>query len=205
MSDGARDGDDVELAKGFRISQYQAALADGENGRTDIANAIHQRFSERYLNPITAPPPEQKHGFAMMAVACLMIEALQSFRRGWLDTSKRGRAEQAFCSFFDEHDAFSAFRGHARDFYKGVRCGLLHQAETTDGWRIRRDQSQLLTVTTSGRIIDAKRFTDALRGALDRYRDDLKAASWNDDLWRCLKRKMKQVCVNCKPKIGGVA
>ena len=42
-------------------------------------------------------------------------------------------------SFFDVESAFAPFRGHVRDFYKGVRCGILHQAETTMGWRIRRD------------------------------------------------------------------
>jgi hypothetical protein len=134
-----------------------------------------------------------------------MVEALQSFRRGWPDTSRKGDGEHAFCSFFDEHESFASFRGHARDFYKGVRCGILHQAESTLGWRIRRDQSQMLTVTEIGRVVDAKRFADALRGALDRYRDALKAAPWDDELWRNLQGKMKRVCENCKPQASGVA
>jgi hypothetical protein len=197
--------DDVELAKDFRISHYQAALADKQHGRALIADAIHQRFRERYLDPITDPPADQRHGFAMMAVACLMIEALQSFRRGWPDTSQRGQSEHAFCAFFDEQDLFAPFRGHSRDFYRGVRCAILHQAETSHGWRIRRDQTQLLTVTSAGRIIDAKRFTDALRVVLDQYRDNLKAAAWDHELWTCLKRKMKRVCENCNAKRDDVA
>jgi len=204
VSDAAQI-DDVELAKGFRISHYHAALADKMNGRSVIADAIHQRFRERYLDPVTDPPSEQRHGFAMMAVACLMIEALQSFRRGWPDTSQRGRGELAFCSFFDEQAPFEPLRGHARDFYRGVRCAILHQAETSHGWRIRRDHAQLLTVTPSGRIIDAKRFADALRVALDQYRDNLKAAAWDHELWSCLKRKMKRVCENCNAGSDGAA
>jgi hypothetical protein len=191
--------EDVELAYGFRVSDYEDAIAC--KNRERIADAIHQRFTERYLDPIADPLSKQRHGFTMMAVACLMIEALQSFRRGWPDTSKRGDGEHAFCSFFDEHSAFASFRGLAREFYKGVRCGILHQAETTDGWRIRRDQHQLLTVTPTGRIIDAELFAEALRGALDQYRDDLKAEAWGNDLWECLRRKMKRVCDNCKTSI----
>lgn len=195
---GTQATDDVELAREFRISDYQSALANIETGRQVIADAIHRRFTERYLGPITDPPSDRRHGFAMMAVACLMIEALQSFRCGWPDTSKRGDGKHAFCSFFDEHTAFAPFRGHAGDFYKSVRCGILHQAETTNGWRIRRDQDQILTVTPAGLIVDAKRFTDALSDALDRY-CDLKAAPWDDELWNHLKSKMKNVCDNCKP------
>jgi hypothetical protein len=197
--------DDVELASGFSIANYQTALANIESGRQIIADAIHRRFTERYLGPITDPPSDQRHGFAMMAVACLMIEALQSFRCGWLDTSKHGEGKHAFCSFFDEHSEFAPLRGHAGDFYKNVRCGILHQAETTNGWRIRRNKVELLTHTPTGLIIDAKRFTDALGRALDRYRDDLKAAPWDDDLWDHLKRKMNRVCDNCKSITKGVA
>jgi len=134
-----------------------------------------------------------------------MIEALQSFRCGWPDTSKKGDAKYAFCSFFDEHSDFAPFRGHAGDFYKSVRCGILHQAETTNGWRIRRDQAQLLTETSTGLIVDAKRFTDALSKALDRYRDDLKEAPWDGELWKNLKDKMERVCSNCKSVSKAVA
>lgn len=35
----------------------------------------------------------------MMAVACLMIEALESFYQGWPDTN--GRSKDAFCKFAD--------------------------------------------------------------------------------------------------------
>ena len=38
---------------------------------------------------------------------------------------------ETFRLFFDAVDSFKAFRG--RDLYKHVRCGILHQAETTGG------------------------------------------------------------------------
>jgi hypothetical protein len=196
------------------VAQYLRALDDHENGRAVIADGVHRRFSERYLGPITDPPSEQRHGFAMMAVACLMIEALQSFRCGWPDTHKKGEGKHAFCSLFDEHPDFSSFHGYAGEFYKSVRCGILHQAETTNGWRIRRDQAELLTRTSTGFIVpfrvgldrrDAKRFADKLRLALDHYCDQLKAASWDDELWKNLRDEMKTVCANCESISKNVA
>ncbi len=70
-----------------------------------------------------------------MAISCLMIGALESFWQGWADARQRSR--EAFRSFFQrcagqglELDIFTKL---ADDFYEGVRCGILHQAETTSG------------------------------------------------------------------------
>ncbi|MGH7307082.1 MAG: hypothetical protein ACREK6_00135 [Candidatus Rokuibacteriota bacterium] len=186
----------VELATGFTVADYFAAV--GKQDRATIADAIHRRFRERYLDPVSdnnAP----RHGFTMMAVGCLMIEALESFRRGWPDTSQRGQGEHAFCSFFDAHTAFAIFRGHARDFWRGVRCGILHQAETSLGWRIRRD-GELLTMTSGARVINATLFVAALGTVLDDYREALNGANWDSEIWECLRTKMKKVCANCEVK-----
>lgn len=186
---------DAELASKYRVSDYRRDV-DAQN-RSGIAAAIHRRFSERYLDPISK---SSTHGFTKVAVGCFMIEALESFRRGWPDTSGPRQGELAFCSFFDAHDQFAPFRGHARDFYRGVRCGILHQAETTLGWRIRQDTKTLLDESEGIRTINAKMFVDALRTVLLEYRDKLEVADWTDDLWVCLREKMKRVCNNCERK-----
>ena len=183
----------VYLASGFTVGHYLDALA--RQDREGIAEAIHRRFTERYVEPATAPGGKT-HGFTIMAVACLMVEALESFRRGWPDTSQRGQSEHAFCSFFDGNPQFGAFQGYAREFYKGVRCGILHQAETGVGWRVRRT-GDLLRVDGGTRTINGRKFMQALSGALDHYRDDLTIAGWDDELWRHLRTKMKRVCANC--------
>lgn len=187
----------VELATKFTVGDYLDAVAHDPPDRSKIAEGIHRRFLERYLEPVSSS--SSRHGFTMMAVACLMIEALESFRRGWPDTSRRGAAELAFCSFFDAHDSFASFRGHAHEFYKGVRCGILHQAETTLGWRIRRD-GDLLKIEGATRTVNAKKFVTALKHALDGYRDGLKAGLWNDEIWKSLRFKMERVCANCASK-----
>jgi len=52
---------------------------------------VRLRFAERYLDPILDSP--KRHGFAMMAICCLMVEALESFRNGWSKTSDKGGGE----------------------------------------------------------------------------------------------------------------
>jgi hypothetical protein len=188
---GARS---IELAKGFTVGDYLEAIAQDLPDRPRIAGAIHRRFVERYLAPISSG--EARHGFTMMAIACLMIEALESFRQGWPDTRPRGMGLRAFRSFFTAHEGFAPFREYAEDFYTGVRCGILHQAETTLRWRIIRT-GKLLSIEGVFRTINAKKFVEALSAALDSYRDELITGTWQGPLWEALRTKMERVCANC--------
>ena len=180
----------TELAKGFTVKDYRQAVKD-QNGAV-IADAIRQRFGERYLTPITGVT---KHGFTMMAAACLTIEALESFRQGWSRTDKNGRSPETFRLFFDSFDSFKPFRG--LDFYKHVRCGILHQAETTGGWKISRKGALLQPATLT---INATKFVEELARALDTVCNDLKATPWSDPKWRKVRKKMDAIADHCTSK-----
>ncbi len=169
--------------------------------RSAIADLVHKRFEERYLDPILDSPT--RHGFAMMAVCCLMVEALESFRQGWKDSANRGKSEAAFCSFFQAHDEFRDLRPLAHEFYRAVRCGILHQAETTQGWRVNREQA-LLVEQAGVRWISAYEFGNRLRTVLNRYRDELSTADWMSPLCVNAQKKLQAVCKNCGvPDVSG--
>lgn len=184
----------IELANAFTVGDYLDAISQEPPGCEKIAKGIYQRFSERYLNPITSS--ENPHGFTMMAIACLMIEALESFRNGWPDTREFGAGKRAFKSFFESHEAFSPFLPYVDIFYKGIRCGILHQAETTHGWRILRS-GDLLVVSGDFLTINAEKFVCALSDALDLYKQELLASEWGGPRWEALRIKMERVCDNC--------
>src|SRR5437879_1274037 len=105
-----------------------------------------------------------------------MIEALESFRQGWPNSDSKSKA--AFCHFFDGNDRFKEFRGYAQAFYENVRCGILHQAETTGGWKITRKQKAPV-FDAKTLTINADRFIRRLGSVLDEFRDRLKIADWD--------------------------
>ena len=130
-----------------------------------IANLIRLRFSERYLDPAMDNP--KRNGFAILAICCLMVEALESFRNGWKKT--RGvSGEAVFAGFFKEYDEFKDLRPVASDFYTHIRCGILHQAETTGNWRVHR-KSPLYSKEGGVSRLSASEFGTRLRDALHRY------------------------------------
>jgi hypothetical protein len=177
---------DVELARGVTLSQYRGLEAARD--RKAIAGLIRNRFSQRYLAPVLARG-NVKHGFATMAIGCLMVEALESFRQGWPDT--RGKSKLAFSLFFASHGEFAAFRSCAAIFWTDVRCGILHQAETRGRWRIRRAGPLL---NSRERTVNATAFTRALARALRVYCHTLATADWDDPVWKNCRKKMNAIC-----------
>jgi hypothetical protein len=128
-----------------------------------------------------------------------MIEAFESFRQGW--ESSDGKSKAAFCYFFDGTVQFKEFRGYAQQFYKNVMCAILHQAETTGGWRITRKSSAPLFDPTL-LTINATRFLQNLRRVLDIFCDELKTADWHSFDWKHVRTKMNALCKNCRASDG---
>jgi hypothetical protein len=178
----------IKLSKSCTVARYLSL--QGAKDREAIADFVVERFEERYLDPVEGDP-KTKNGFTIMAVSCLMIESLESFRRGWKDT--RSKSELAFCSFFSHWDAFNEFRPVSSEFYKHVRCGILHQAETTGGWRIIRT-GPIRTETT----VNATRFATSLRHVVKSYASSLRTEDWGSESWQMFRKKMDAICQNTK-------
>ena len=179
-----------------RISTY-ASWRDAQQS-DEIANFIYERHYRRYLKPFEFDDKtyrkEYKNGFAIMANCCLLIETIESFYRGWANS----RYELNFLKFFTREPLFIEFATDdmPTQFYKNVRCGILHQGETTGGWSINRTSSKLLN--KAGREINAFLFATELEKALSTYREELKSSGWDSQIWKNARKKMKSILKNCQ-------
>lgn len=189
---------DFKLAKDpdFKISDYLTAISHrGDDDKNNIAEAIKRRLIQRYITPCETIV--NKNGFNIMANCCLLIETFESFYRGWAKTPN-GAGADAFCKFFNRVPEFNEFTGNdlPTQFYKNIRCGILHQGEVGGGWRIRRDLSKKLNLEE--KIIDANCFRNDLKLVIQKYFDDLKLKEWNSHEWIILEKKMKSINKNCQ-------
>lgn len=191
--------DEVRLSNCVTIAKYLEM--ERVQDRKNIAAFVGARFQERYLLPVmggsgaSGSGKKNKSGFAMMAISCLMIEALESFRRG-LKNTRREKGKDIFEDFFNRYDEFSDLRGYGGEFYTHIRCGILHQAETTGGWLIQRDQPFL--IDKDHKIINATAFIKNLEKCLDKYCDELDTQGWEDQIWKNFRDKMESIIDNCK-------
>lgn len=177
----------TQLSSTVTVANYREY--EEKHLQKEIAEFIKQRFTERYIAPLQGA---NKHGFSMIAVCCLMIEALESFWQGKEDT--RNISKAMFQDFFSRNSDLADFNDF--DFYHNIRCGVLHQAETREGWLISRlGKDPLLDL--ENKIINATKFQKKLEIILEVYCQQLTDASWNDHIWKMFRFKMNAVCRNC--------
>lgn len=181
--------------KGTAVTVRDYAEMHRAKDRQKIADMISLRFTERYLDP--ALDNSKRHGFSILAIGCLMVEALESFRNGWKKTSGcPGGGAAVFRGFFQIHKEFKDLESVADNFYEHVRCGILHQAETSGGWRIDRS-SPLFSLSGGVSRLSASEFGKRLRVVLGRYADDLAKAEWKDPIWKKTRKKLRYICRSC--------
>ncbi|MGD0972778.1 MAG: hypothetical protein ABR866_01735 [Candidatus Korobacteraceae bacterium] len=141
---------------------------------------LHRLSISQVVLPKDTPgwgEPIRPFGFAVISLCCLFIECFESYRRGipttshqdWKKISKdyppipktftepAGAAfEDVFKKFFSDYTAnFDALDGD--DFYKNIRCGLLHQAQTRNGWVIKVHHPDESESSRTTKVLDQKK------------------------------------------------
>jgi hypothetical protein len=186
---------DVLLANDWPISKVLDCIKKKSKG--DLVQFLRVRYEERFLDPIEqlcSMRKKQGYGFAIMALCSLLIETMQCYRYG-LPSTNRGELSRlgvpeadwkngatAFSDFFLRPEHQSLFPNiDGREFYSNIRNGLLHQAQTKEGWKIKTNQAILCDAAE--RIIDRDKFSRALKEAFAAYMGELDHSVWADDVW----------------------
>jgi hypothetical protein len=97
-------------------------------------------------------------------------------------------SEGAFVNFFmtQEHTRFFPSVG-GRDFYFKIRCALLHQAQTENGWRIVRSGSFW---DEPEKTINRDEFAERLEECFEDYLSRLEKSEWDEPIWQMARRKI---------------
>jgi hypothetical protein len=185
-----------------------------EKNKPAIADAIYQRYYERYLkiffyeNPESATytdeggrpiiknvfKTEYKNGFLMMASNSLLIETLASFMNG-NNKTPRGESEKYFKRIFSKAKEYGndLKKFNNINYYSDIRCAVLHQGETYTKFKIIRTGPLL---DEKRKEINAKIFTDLLHSFLKSYVEELKKSKWDSELWDNCRIKIRHIIAN---------
>jgi hypothetical protein len=156
----------------------------------DAISFFDKRLSSRYLKPIKAIENNSSidgEGFSIMAILCSMIEALESFYQGrtYRKASKEQpldekaeyyKSQPLFESFLTNREPFnSKFSENnlAKEFYENVRCAILHEAATRNGWIVRIDTDKLIVKQGGKIVINRALFVQEIEAYIKRYKEEL--------------------------------
>lgn len=144
----------MQLVPGGDLAGWDAAFSDYFSARINL----------RYLEPINViqnHDTELGEGFSIVAIHCTLVEFLESTMQGikyrfvrkdnQLGPFEYRKSGPVFIDFLSRRQPFANEFDMtlAQDFYKYVRCGLLHEACTKNGWLIHANDQ-------TGAIVDAK-------------------------------------------------
>jgi hypothetical protein len=174
-----------------------------------LANFIYDRLYGRYIKPFELSSEDYvlnyKNGFAIMASCCLLIETYVSFsEKEFRDT--KSKSGKTFGYFFTTEKRFYKLAtggrkpdgtiadkkdgGLPNDFYENVRCGILHNAETKNGWTITRKRA-VEYFDSQTKTINATKFANRLKATLGDYKIQLMSSDFdNDDIWINFKNRL---------------
>jgi hypothetical protein len=181
--------------------------SDPEIWAKAFADYFYTRLSLTYLNPIRLLQDEgtfQGEGFSIVAIQCSLIEFLESTLQGKsYHFSRRGSPPLGPHEYSSSSGIFVCFllnrtpfnndftEAIARDFYEGVRCGLLHEARTKNGWTIWVTIPSGETIDGSRKIIYRNNFQAGLLSFVEWYKGALMS---NIDLQEAFVRKFDSLC-----------
>lgn len=167
-----------------------------DKSKKELIDLIKHRFHHRYIAPLENIGRKYKSGFLIMATSCLMIEALESFYEGLESTNRKSR--NVFINFFKRNiDYFPDVDKDSANFYTHIRCGLLHQAETTGGWRISRNAVDPI-FSKNEKVINSNKFFKSLKTCLKHYTEELEKSNFNSIIWINALKKIEFICKNCE-------
>ena len=81
----------------------------------------------------------------------------------------------------------------AEDFYANVRCALLHEAMTRNGWVIRIDTDRLITIDGDKKTLNRVIFLKNIEVYIQNYKREVFLSC---DRKNAFIRKMKCICQN---------
>lgn len=183
-----------------------------KNNQKELADFFFDRFYIRYIKPFEFENSEyvknHKNGFAIMTSCCLLIETFVSYTNPEFKDTKN-KSERCFGYFFMTNKEFNCFskggleldkyekqttkylnnKGIPKDFYSNVRCGILHNGETKNKWRIVR-KGELFD--EKNKSINATKFMSNLVLVMRRFQNDLLFSDFNNsDIWKTYKKRLE--------------
>jgi len=206
---------DFFIAGKKMVSQWRSFEATltvgGDPGlwRKAFKDYFHARLSYRYLKPLKTlkkSGPMLGEGFSIVAIQCSLIEFLEStiqgksyrYRRNGdppLGQNEYSNSGSIFESFLVNRPPFDGeFITHqlAHDFYVNVRCGVLHEARTKNGWTILAKSKTGQVIDANMKIVYRDNFQSGLLRFVKWYKGELPSRR---DLQEAFLRKFGSLCL----------
>lgn len=156
--------------------------------RNAVQDFFHDRLVSRYLEPIECLNDQGScsgEGFSIATIQCALIEFLESTVQGLtyryirggdtLGTNEYSKSKALFVNFLVRRDPFASVFdvSLAEDFYTSIRCPLLHEARTKNGWTILAEAYDNSIIDRARKVLYRNGFQRSLIEFIENYEAQL--------------------------------
>lgn len=200
--------DSFEIAPHVKNTDWQALHLTPESEMNDWQKAVEmfRKRVDRFIEPANALTRSTDtktivfSGFAIMALDCLLIETLQSFRTGRTNPVRATdrQSTQMIVDFLTQRTSFKTFfddETKARLFCDHFRNGILHQGEVKSSGRIRIDTPKMIMPSedNASYIVNRWIFHESLKTEVESYVNELIEGK-DVELRKSFIKKMNEIC-----------
>lgn len=187
---------EVNISPQYSRDDYHNLKLTETSSKPDWECAVNifvDRIQGRYINQIDLLSNDiNANGFAIMALNCLLIEALYQFENGLKETKNSNKKE--YSDFLKQMDSTAFSVGSvAEDFYTHIRCGILHSAQTKAESRLSDRTGFVVAVENNVLIVSVTGVTNLVKHHFTSYAGRLLDSN-ETDLRKNFIKKMKYVC-----------
>lgn len=199
---------DFEIAPRVKNTDWQALslVPESEGSAWNKAVVMFRKRVDRFIEPVNALTNSADKriivfsGFAIMALDCLLIETLQSFRTGRSNPVRTNdkQSSKMIVDFLMQRPLFNIYfdsESKARLFCDHFRNGILHQGEVKSSGRIRIDIAEMIMPSEDNQslVVNRKKFHNALVQEVENYINELREGK-DIELRRNFIKKMNEIC-----------
>ena len=197
-----------EIAPHVKNTDWQALRLTPESEKSAWVKAldIFRKRVNRFIEPVNALTSSTStktilfSGFAIMALDCLLIETLQSFRTGRPNPVKANDrlSTKMIVDFLTKRPSFNIYfddETKAKVFCDHFRNGILHQGEVKSSGRIRIDTLKMIMPSEDNQsfVVNRRIFHNALVQEVENYVNELIDGK-DVELRRNFIKKMNEIC-----------
>jgi len=188
-----KDPKEIFIAGNLKISDWEKLkpnlICEIDDNWIDAFDFFERRIYFRYIRPIQVIQcllSNKGEGFAIVNLQCSLIETIESFYNGWIFKYPDGyylreirgkpisgvKNKDIFIEFFKKRDPFNG-EIDGFDFYLNVRCGLLHETQTKNGWRIlgkHHNSGTFYDQDENDKIIYRTNFQEVINKVIENYK-----------------------------------